>query len=199
MSECAAREHSIVVVAASAGGLGALCAIVGALPADFAGTLLIVQHIGSRQSNLPEILTAVGPLPASHGQDGEVLAGGRIYIAPPDHHMTLSQGRIRLDRGPKQHFTRPAADPLFQSAAAAYGSRVIGIVLTGGDSDGTAGLRAITARGGVGIVQDPAEAQVPQMPERAISGDHPDYCLPARAIGPLLQRLARPAARSHVD
>ena len=106
--------------------------------------------------------------------------------------MILERDRICLNRGPKEHFTRPAADPLFRSAAPVYGPRVIGIVLTRGDHDGTEGLHAVTTAGGIGIVQDPAEAKAPEMPENAISGDHPDYCVPAAAIAPLLIRLIGP-------
>lgn len=108
--------------------------------------------------------------------------------------MTLERSGIGINRGPKEHFTRPAADPLFRSAAKAYGTRVIGIVLTGGDADGTQGLREIKAHGGLTVVQAPDDAKVPQMPKNAIAGDSPDYCLPAREIGPLLVRLSRKAA-----
>jgi two-component system, chemotaxis family, protein-glutamate methylesterase/glutaminase len=184
-------SRDIVVIGASAGGIDTICRILGALPADFPAALFIVLHTGAHPNTLPELFDQAGPLPAAFPRDGLPFAHGRIYVAPPDHHMLLEPHGIRLDRGPKQHFTRPAADPLFRSAASAYGPRVIGVVLTGGDGDGAEGLRAIRACGGVAIVQAPHDAKVPQMPEQAIRGDDPDYCVPSRAIAPLLIRLSK--------
>ena len=103
-------------------------------------------------------------------------------MAPPDHHMVLGPDRIRLDRGPKVHHTRPAADPLFMSAAKMRGQRVMGIVLSGGDGDGAAGLRAVAEHGGTALVQNPQEAIAPSMPRAAIMADHPDACLPIEEI-----------------
>jgi two-component system chemotaxis response regulator CheB len=188
--------RDIVVIAASEGGIKTLRVILGMLPADLPATLFIVVHIGAHPSLLPETFSNAGPLPVLHGRSGLSFAHGEVYVAPPDHQMTLERYGIRLDRGPKEHFTRPAADPLFRSASAAFGPRVIGIVLTGGDSDGTDGLREIKARGGIAIVQAPDDAKVPEMPENAIAGDHPDYCVPAKEIGPLLAALVRQPARA---
>jgi two-component system chemotaxis response regulator CheB len=115
-------------------------------------------------------------------QDGALIEAGHIYVAPPDHHMFLGPGRIRLSQGSKVHHTRPVADPLFISAAETYGHRVMGIVLSGGDGDGAAGLRAITEHGGTSLVQDPKEAAIPSMPRAAIMADHPDTCLPVAEI-----------------
>jgi two-component system chemotaxis response regulator CheB len=114
---------------------------------------------------------------------------GHIYVAPPDHHMRLTPGLIHLDTGPKIHFTRPAADPLFQSAALAYGARVVGVVLSGGDGDGATGLRDVKARGGISIVQEPNQAENPGMPLQAIKEDAPDYRLRIAEIGPVLVQL----------
>ena len=139
---------------------------------------------------LPALLSQAGPLPASHPSHGQVIVPGHIYVAPPDRHMRLIPGFIHLDTGPKIHFTRPAADPLFQSAALAYGARVVGAVLSGGDGDGAAGLRDIKARGGISIVQEPNQAESPGMPLQAIKEDAPDYCLRIAEIGPLLVRLS---------
>ena len=143
-------KRDIVVIGASRGGVEALKGIVAALPPSLQSALLIVLHISpTHASLLPDVLSRAGPLPAEHGRNGTRIERGRIYVAPPDHHMTVGPiGFIRLDQGPKENHTRPAADPLFRSAASVYGPRVIGIILTGGGSDGTQGLIAIEQAGG---------------------------------------------------
>jgi two-component system, chemotaxis family, protein-glutamate methylesterase/glutaminase len=173
---------SIVVIAASAGGLEPLVRIITALPAPCSASVFIVMHIGRRKSLLPYLLQREGKLPAAFADDEQAIEPGHIYVAPPDCHMLIERDRIRLDRGPKVHYTRPAADPLFVSAATAYGEHVIGVVLSGADSDGAAGLRAIKARGGVALVQRPEEATIPSMPFAAIAADHPDDSLSADEI-----------------
>jgi two-component system chemotaxis response regulator CheB len=173
---------AIVVIAASEGGLLALKRIVSALPSDCAASVFIVLHVGNHRSLLPQILRGVTTLPVAHPHDDTPIQPNHIYVAPPDHHMVLEAGRIRLNRGPKVNHTRPAADPLFISSAAAYGERVIGIVLTGGGSDGAVGLRAIKNGGGLALVQDPHEAPAAGMPRAAIAADHPDLCLSVTEI-----------------
>jgi len=182
-------RRDIIVLAASAGGVDALRGIVRVLPTHFPAALFVVLHIGPNRSMLPALLSQAGPLPASHPADGQEIVPGHIYVAPPDHHMLLTPGFIHLDTGPKIHFTRPAADPLFQSAALAYGARVVGVVLSGSGGDGAAGLRDIKARGGISIVQEPDQAEIPGMPLQAIKEDDPDYCRRIAEIGPLLVRL----------
>ncbi|MCJ2024490.1 chemotaxis protein CheB [Methylobacterium sp. J-067] len=169
--------RAIIVVATSAGGLDPLRQIVSALRTPCNASMFIVQHIGAKPSHLPDLLNACGGLPAAFARHGEAIAAGRIYVAPPDHHMRLRFGAICLDQGPKVHFTRPAADPLFISAAEAYGKRVVGIVLSGSNADGAEGMRAITACGGLGLVQDLAEAEYPEMPLAAMKLDHPEASL----------------------
>ena len=132
-----------------------------------------------------------GPLPATNARDGEVIRPGRIYVAPPDRHLVIENGRTRLTRGPKENRFRPAIDPLFRSAAYAYGPRVIGVVLSGGLDDGTAGLWAIKNRGGVAVVQDPLDAIHPSMPQNAIRHVAVDHIVPTRAMGSLLADLAQ--------
>jgi two-component system chemotaxis response regulator CheB len=139
---------------------------------------------------MPKILNRLGRLPAHHAVDGEAIEYGRIYIAPPDHHLLVESERVRVVRGPKENRARPAADPLFRSAAWAYGTRVVGVVLTGALDDGTAGLAAIKQRGGVAVAQDPEEALYPGMPGSAVENVTVDYCLPLAGIAPLLTRLA---------
>jgi two-component system, chemotaxis family, protein-glutamate methylesterase/glutaminase len=184
--------RDIVVVGASRGGIEALTRIVAALPPGLQSTLLIVLHISPRHASLfPAILSRAGPFPAEHGRNGMRIERGRIYVAPPDHHMTVGPiGFIRLDQGPKEHYTRPAADPLFRSAASLYGSRVIGIILTGGGSDGTKGLIAIKQAGGLAIVQDPGDARDPSMPTSALLHANPNLPLPLSKISGAIIRLS---------
>ena len=185
-------KRDIVVIGASRGGVEALKGIVAALPPSLQSALLIVLHISpTHASLLPDVLSRAGPLPAEHGRDGTRIERGRIYVAPPDHHMTVGPiGFIRLDQGPKEHHTRPAADPLFRSAASIYGSRVIGIILTGGGGDGTRGLIAVEQAGGLAIVQDPGDARDPSMPMSALLDDNPDLCLPLSEIPGAIIRLS---------
>jgi two-component system chemotaxis response regulator CheB len=170
----------IVAIAASAGGHAPLLRIIAALPVPCTAAIFVVVHIGANPSILPQLLAKSGKHPAIFPQDGTLIEAGHIYVAPPDHHMLVEATVIRLTRGPKVHFARPAADPLFISAAKTYGQQVMGIVLSGGD--GAPGLRAITEHGGTGLVQDPEEASAPSMPISAIRADHPDACLPANEI-----------------
>lgn len=190
--------QDIIVIGTSAGGLKALGAIVGALPAEMKAVLLIVQHLAAdKPSILPQILVDLGSLPASHPSDGEPIQKGRIYVAPPDHHLLVNQGLMRVVRGPQENRFRPAIDALFRSAARAYGSRVVGVVLTGYLDDGTVGLQAVKKRGGVAIVQDPKEAEYPSMAKSALRYVKVDYCLPLAEIPDLLVHLSKePAAES---
>ncbi|MBP2297030.1 chemotaxis protein CheB [Azospirillum rugosum] len=178
---------------ASAGGIEALEELVAHLPADLPAAVCVVIHIGSRPSLAPRILAKAGPLPAAHAVDGEAPRPGRIYVAPPDHHLLVEPDRLRLSRGPRENSTRPAIDPLFRSAAQAYGPRVIGVILSGALNDGTAGFSAIKRLGGTTLVQDPADAMFPGMPQSALSNTAVDHCAPASALGPLLGRLVRAA------
>ncbi|WP_310936117.1 chemotaxis protein CheB [Variovorax sp. UMC13] len=178
---------------ASVGGVAALSTLVGDLPGDFPAPVLVVLHTGSHPSLLPELLSARGPLPAAHAIDGESLSPGRIYIAPPDMHMLIDGEIVRLHRGPKEHHTRPAIDPLFLSAALAHGPCVIGVVLSGTMEDGTAGLQAIKACGGTAVVQEPADAMAPGMPESALRYVAVDHRLPVAALGELLVTFVQAA------
>lgn len=176
----------VVAVGASSGGIAALRRLVSGLPADLPAALMIVLHIGEHASRLPWLLSTVSALPAAHAVDGEAITAGRIYVAPPDHHLTVDADSVRLSRGPKEHHTRPAIDPLFRSAAIAHGRRAIGIVLSGLLDDGTAGLQAIKKFGGTAMVQDPREAEEPSMPLSAMKYSDVDDCLPVESLA---QRL----------
>jgi len=188
-------EH-LVVIGASAGGVAALRRLAAALPPAFPAAVLIVLHLGTHESLLPELMGLDCPLSVAHARDGEALARGTIRIAPPDHHLTVADDRLRLTRGPKEHFARPAIDPLFRSAARAADSRVIGVLLTGMLDDGTVGLQAIKAAGGVAIVQDPDDAEESDMPASALRNVAVDHCVALAQIPPLLARLvAEPPER----
>ncbi|WP_457797827.1 chemotaxis protein CheB [Methylocystis sp. S23] len=190
------QHPDIVAIGASAGGIEALITVVGGLPADFPASVLIAQHLSPASPGmLPQILSQAGPLPASSPEDGEALAPARIYVAPPNRHLLVeTKGRLRLSRGPRENRARPAVDPLFRSAALAFGTRVIGVVLTGYLDDGTAGLQAIKLCGGAAIVQDPKEAAAPAMPLSALQNVNVDFCLPLVKIGPQLIRMTAAAA-----
>ena len=168
---------SIVVIAGSAGSLDPLRRILASLPPDCAAAVFVTTHIGPHRSVLPTLLARSDGPPTGFPSDGEPILGGRIYVAPSDVHMVLEPGVIRLARGPKVHHTRPAADPLFKSAAEHYGRHVLGVVLSGGDGDGAEGLRLIYERGGIALVQRPDTAKQPHMPLHAIAADHPDAVL----------------------
>jgi two-component system, chemotaxis family, protein-glutamate methylesterase/glutaminase len=185
-----AGHFDAVVVGASAGGVEALTRMVRTLPEDFPAAVLIVMHVNSG-SILPQVLGRVARMPVTHGGDGERIQPRRIYVAPPDRHLTVDDGLIRLTRGPRENGHRPAIDLLFRSAARAYRDRLIGVVLSGQLDDGSAGLLAIKARGGVAIVQDPDDATFPSMPRNASLYVDVDHALPADQIGPALVKLVR--------
>jgi two-component system chemotaxis response regulator CheB len=181
--------HKMVAIATSAGGVPAVSRIVAALPASCSASFFVVVHVGQHTSALPAVLNAVGKLPASHGQNGSRIEPGHIYVAPPDHHMLVAEGRIWLNQGPKIHYTRPAADPLLRSVAETYGDRAVGIVLSGMGADGAAGLRSIKEHGGLAIVEDPAEAPYSAMPMAALAAAEPDLCLSLQEIAEQLAAL----------
>jgi two-component system chemotaxis response regulator CheB len=181
----------IFVIGASAGGVGALSKLVALLPANLSASIFVTLHIPEHsKSALPRILSHKGNLPAMTPADEERIQGGRIYVAPPDRHMLIKHGFITLVRGPRENGARPAVDPMFRTAARAYGKRVVGIVLSGVLDDGTAGLIAIKRRGGLAIVQDPDEAEYNGMPSSAIEKTDVDYVLPVSRIAEMLIKLS---------
>jgi two-component system chemotaxis response regulator CheB len=185
-------RRDIVALGTSAGGVEALQKLVAALPSDYRGALFIVMHVSPEaHSELPGILTRAGALPAVSAADQMPIEHGRIHVAPPDFHLLVERGLLRVVRGPRENRQRPAIDPLFRSVAWAYGSRAIGVVLTGNLDDGTAGLWAIKSRGGTTIVQEPNEAHHPEMPMNALMHNRVDHRLPLEGIAALLTRLAQ--------
>ncbi|MBD2464437.1 chemotaxis protein CheB [Oscillatoria sp. FACHB-1407] len=183
-------KPDIIVIGASAGGLRAFEILVSQLPPDLPAAVFIVWHISpDYPSMLPQILSRVTSLPVNHATDYEPIHSGRIYVAPPDRHLLVESGMMRLSRGPRENRFRPAIDVLFRSAALSYGSRVIGVVLTGSLDDGAAGLYAIKERGGIAVVQDPLDALHSSMPRAAMKAVNVDYCVPIAAMGALITDL----------
>src|SRR5262245_60026423 len=183
-------RRDIVVIGTSSGGLDALKELVGDLPGNLPAALFVVLHIAAQgDGTLADILAHAGALPAGTPGDGDGIRFGRIYVAPPDHHLVLEERRVRVVRGPKQNRHRPAVDVLFRSAAFAHGPRVIGVVLTGALDDGAAGLASIKRAGGLAVVQDPADATYPSMPQAALGAVAADHVVALRQIPALLARL----------
>jgi two-component system, chemotaxis family, protein-glutamate methylesterase/glutaminase len=172
--------YDLVVMAASAGGFSALTQILGGLPADFGAAVVVVQHRSTREPNLlVPLLARRSPLRVTAVTEGEGLRPGVVYIAPPDLHAVVRPDhRLALTDGRKISFVRSSANPLFASAAAALGNRVIAVVLTGSGCDGTDGVQAIRTAGGLVIVQNPATAAHASMPLAAIRSGAVDYVLP---------------------
>jgi two-component system chemotaxis response regulator CheB len=192
------HSHDIIVIGASAGGVEALLTVARDLPAELPAAVIVVLHVApSGSSALAGILDRAGRLPAASVVDGERLGHGRIYVAPPDHHVIVEATRLRLDDGPRYRGHRPAVDPLFTSAADVHGPRVCAVVLSGSLDDGSRGLARVKACGGVAVVQDPDDARYPAMPRNAIAAAEPDRVVPLGQIGATLVELASasPAAQ----
>lgn len=181
----------MIVVGASAGGIRAVVEMLSRLPAGLPAFIGVVIHRGpGSTSDWSDVLGMKTNLRVVEPACGDLLERGVAYIAPADCHMTFVDGRIDLDDGAKEHHTRPAVDPLFASAALAYGSRVVGVVLTGGGHDGMLGLLDVTRAGGLSLVQKPSEAAHASMPEYAIANDHVRAMLGVKEIGDALVLLA---------
>ena len=185
-------HRDIVVIGASAGGLRALTNIVERLPAGLRASVLVVMHTRPHGDGvLPEILERAGTLPVTFARTGERLAHGHVYVCRPDVHLLVTDGRLREVRGPRENGFRPAIDPLFRTAARQFGSRVVGVILSGALSDGAFGLTMVKQHGGVAIVQDPDEAIISSMPRNAIKAVDVDYVLPTAEIAAVIERLSR--------
>lgn len=180
-----------VVIGASAGGMAALKKLVAQFPEDFPAPIFVVNHMGADTTGeaLLRVLNESSNLTCEHGQDRHTFQSGHIYLAPSDQHMLIVKDQILITKGARENRSRPAIDPLFRSAAVAYGNRVIGIILTGYLDDGTSGMMAIRRCGGICIAQDPQDASYPDMPRSVIANVGADYCLPVAGMGALLSEL----------
>lgn len=188
-------HRDVVVIAASRGAIPVLKRLVSALPADLPAAVCVVLHIGRHKSVLPEMLSQWGTLRAQHPESGELLAPRKVYVAPPDRHMVLLNGKVCLLDTAAENFARPAADPLFRSAAMEYGKRVVGVVLSGDLDDGAAGLAAVHARGGYCIVQDPADCEAPSMPRSALAAAPADALATADQLASVIGAAVSGAKR----
>jgi len=181
-------KRNIIVVGASAGDVGVLCELVKNLPDRLNAAMFVAMHVGA-ESVLPHILSRCGKLPVIPAAHKKRYKRGCIYVAPPQQHLLIKDGVTLLSRGPRENGYRPAIDVLFRSAAREHRSKVVGVVLSGGRDDGSAGLFAIKSRGGIAIVQDPSEAAARNMPQNALNMVDVDFCLPIRQIADLLPQL----------
>jgi len=182
-----------VVVGASAGGVEALMTVFGALTTRFKLPVVIVLHMpDGHRSQLAEVFGRRLALPVKEADDKESIVPGTLYFAAPGYHLSIEQDRsFSFSREERVHYSRPSIDYLFASAADAYGSRLMGILLTGANQDGAAGLLQIQRQGGLTVVQDPNDARVATMPEAALALHQPDYLLSLQGIGRLLVELER--------
>ncbi len=190
-------HRDIIVIGGSSGATVPLKAILHALPHDITAAVFVVLHVPARSLGLLATVTAAAAgLPVRAAREGLAIRPGQIYLGMPDHHLILAEGLIRLGSGPRENMARPSIDPLFRSAAVAYGPRVIGVVLSGLLNDGASGLDAIGRCGGVTIVQDPADALADEMPRSALAAADVDLTIPARGSATCWPTsCARPPAR----
>jgi two-component system chemotaxis response regulator CheB len=184
------NRRDVIVIGGSSGATAPLKQLLSRLPADLPAAVFVVLHIPAHGIGiLSTVAQAAGPLRVVEAGQDMPIQNGYVYLAAPDRHLMLAQGRIRLGRGPRENMVRPAIDPLFRSAALHYGPRVIGVVLSGLLSDGASGLNAIKRCGGTALVQDPADAIADEMPRRALEVTDVDLCVPAGRIGDVLADL----------
>ncbi len=195
MAETGIPARCVIAMAASAGGLNALSVILGGLPADFPAAITIVMHLSpNHESLLAEILKCRTPLTVKQAQPGDVMCHSCVFVAPPNHHLYVAEGGVLELSSPsaeKFHHARPSAEPLFYSVAAVYRKHAIAVVLTGGDGDGSLGVRIIKDLGGTVIAQDQATSQDYSMPESSIETGQVDFILPLEEIASKLIQLAR--------
>ena len=185
-------DYAVVVIGGSAGSLTPLQQIVAELPEDLPAAVFVATHVPPDSvSAMPHILSRSGLLFATHAIDCAPVAPGRIVVAPPNYHLVLEDGVMRVLDGPRENSQRPSIDVLFRSAANAYGGMVCGVLLSGTLDDGVVGLKAIRTAGGTTLVQDPRDALFPDMPQNALNADAADREMPAEELGPAIVETVR--------
>jgi two-component system chemotaxis response regulator CheB len=188
-------NRDILAVGTSAGGVQALAALAKQLHPQFPASVLVTIHLPSEvRSALDKVLSRAGPLPAQFATDGEVLKKGQIYIAPPNRHLIVDGHRLALGEGARENNARPSIDPMLRSAAVCCGARTIGVVLTGTQGDGASGLWAVQLAGGISVVQDPKDAEFPEMPLTALKRVQPDHIVRLADMAALLNGLVHQQA-----
>jgi two-component system chemotaxis response regulator CheB len=192
MKPPAAKKHELIVIGCSLGGMYALQQILPAFPSDFPVPIAIVQHRHKRSNEaLPSLLRKSSKLCLVDVDDKLFIKPGCVYLAPADYHLLVEKGEFSLSVDDAVAFSRPSIDVMFESAADAYRDGVIGVVLTGSNSDGARGAARIKKRGGIVVVQDPKTAEAPEMPQAAITAGGVDRILPLDGIGPFLVELCQ--------
>ena len=190
----------VIAMAASAGGLNALSVILGGLRADFPAAIAIVMHVSpDHKSVLADILGWRTPLTVKQARNGDILSHGRVFVAPPNHHLSVGEGgslELSSSEAEKMHYARPSAEPLFFSVAKVYQKNAVAVVLTGGDGDGSFGVQVIKDHGGTVIAQDRPTSQDFSMPESSINTGDVDFILPLTGIAPKLIELVGAAGGS---
>ena len=186
------NNRDIVAIGASAGGITAMQRVLGSLPSDLAASVLLVLHLSEHHpTEIEKVLSKAGQLPASIAVDGQPMLHGHVYIAPPNRHLLISGDSLRLGVGPRENSFRPSIDALFRSCVAAgMSGRTIAVVLSGFLDDGAAGLQVLQLHGGIAVVQDPKDAEQPDMPLNALRQVAADHVCSAEDMGALIARLA---------
>jgi two-component system chemotaxis response regulator CheB len=189
LSHSWSSHYDVIAIGASAGGLNALTDVLRPMIADFP-PVIVVQHLDpTHKSHLAELLARKTGKLVKEAEHGEPILGAHVYVGPPDEHLLVGPGKVQLVHSHLVHFSRPSIDLLFESVAGMYGSRAIGVVLSGSNRDGATGIRAIREAGGTTITQEPATAAFRQMPEAAIDTGCVDFVVPLEELGKMLNRL----------
>lgn len=184
------RRYDVVAMGASAGGLNALTHVLRSLPETFPSSIVVVQHLSpDHKSWIANLLGHASRIRVKQAEHGEIMLPGVVYTAPPDEHLLVGPGKVQLAHSQLVHFSRPSIDLLFESVAGTYGSRAIGLVLSGSGRDGATGIRAIKESGGITMAQTPDTAEFRPMPQAAVDTGCIDFILPLEKIGSTLIQL----------
>src|SRR5215470_19306351 len=184
------RYYDVVALGASAGGLNALSQVLKGLPRTFPSSIVVVQHVSpGHKSWIANLLGRSTQLTVKQAEHGEIMLPATVYIAPPDEHLLVGPGKVQLAHSQLVHFSRPSIDLLFESVAGTYGSRSIGVILSGSGKDGSVGIRAIKEAGGTTMAQDPSSSEFKTMPQAAIATGCVDFVVSIAGIANVLKNL----------